>query len=60
MDYMRDLYTLLREDSFFDDRWIIGSPLGNAAALQANCCSQWMDFGDMHPYPFDGNYLAVT
>jgi hypothetical protein len=60
MDYMRDLHTLLRADPFFDDKWIIAAPMGNADVLPANCCSQWFDFADMHPYPFDGNYLAAT
>jgi hypothetical protein len=57
---MRDLYTLVRADPFFDDRWIVGTPVSVFDVLPANCCSQWVDFGDMHPYPFDGNYLAET
>jgi hypothetical protein len=60
MDYIRDMYTLLRQDASFDDKWIIGSPLANKGLLPTNCCSEWVDFGDMHPYPFNGNYLANT
>jgi hypothetical protein len=59
MDYMRDLYTLLRQDSFFKNMWIIGSPLAVTDVFKTNM-SKWVDYGDFHPYPFNGNYLAAT
>jgi hypothetical protein len=60
IEHMRDMYTLLRQDATFNNRWIIASPLAVGSVLPAGCCSQWADFGDMHPYPLDGAYLAVT
>lgn len=56
--YMRDFWTLIRQDPSFDDVWVIASPLAITNVLPDNCCSKWIDFGDFHPYPFNGNPYA--
>mgnify|MGYP001141486895 CR=1 FL=1 len=62
MDYIRDMYTQIRADPIFDSKWIIGAPLsnGNDLLLPTNCCAQWVDFADMHPYAFFGASVPTS